>query len=89
MTDTRFTVDDLKRILREGAGADEEANLDGDILDTEFELLGYDSLALLETGSRIERAYRIVLDEDVLPEARTPRAFIDLVNSLLSTNQLA
>ncbi|WP_306318227.1 MULTISPECIES: acyl carrier protein [unclassified Streptomyces] len=89
MSDSRFTLDDLKRILREGAGADEETDLDADILDTEFELLGYDSLALLETGSRIELAYGVVLDEAVLPKASTPRAFIDLVNSLLPTDQPA
>ncbi|MEV6989591.1 acyl carrier protein [Streptomyces sp. NPDC093228] len=78
-----FTLDDLKRILREGAGADEGVDLDGAITDTDFESLGYESLAMLETGSRIEREFRVTLDDDTLTEARTPRALIEAVNALL------
>ena len=59
----QLTIDDLKRILREAAGQDETIDLDGDILDTSFEDLGYDSLALLETGSRIEREHGIELED--------------------------
>jgi act minimal PKS acyl carrier protein len=78
-----FTLDDLKRILREGAGAEEDVDLDGDILDTDFESLGYESLAMLETGGRIEREFGVTLDDDALTEARTPRALIDAVNGAL------
>ncbi|MGW8765595.1 acyl carrier protein [Streptomyces sp. NPDC055815] len=84
MSTQPFTLDDLKRILREGAGADEGVDLDGDILDSHFETLGYESLALLETGSRIEREYAITLDDDVLSDADTPRALIEAVNAHLS-----
>ncbi|MEU1185861.1 acyl carrier protein [Streptomyces sp. NPDC005820] len=83
MATKEFTLDDLKRILLEGAGADEGVDLDGDILDTHFEQLGYESLALLETGSRIEREYDITLDDSVLTDADTPRALIDAVNAHL------
>ncbi|MDT9693698.1 acyl carrier protein [Streptomyces sp. P9(2023)] len=79
-----FTLDDLRRILLEGAGAEEGVDLDGDILDEQFEALGYESLALLETASRIEREYGISLDEDVLADAQTPRALIAAVNAQLS-----
>jgi act minimal PKS acyl carrier protein len=75
-----FTAADLKRILLESAGADESVDLGGDISDTEFEALGYDSLALLETCSRIERAFGITLDDMVLTDATTPRALIEAVN---------
>lgn len=85
MVTKEFTLDDLKRILREGAGADEAVDLDGDILETQFEQLGYESLALLETGSRIEREYDITLDDSVLTDAETPRALIAAVNALLTT----
>ncbi len=71
-----FTIHDLKRILREGAGTD----LDGDIADADFTDLGCESLALLETGGRIEREYGITLDEDSLSGARTPTALVELVN---------
>jgi minimal PKS acyl carrier protein len=81
-----FTLDDLKLILREGAGTGEDVDLEGDILDAEFEALGYESLAMLETGSRIERQYDITLDEEALAEARTPRALISLVNDHIAVN---
>ncbi|MFE7447861.1 acyl carrier protein [Streptomyces chartreusis] len=89
MSNTQFTLDDLKRILREGAGADEGVDLDGGILDTGFEELGYESLALLETGGRIEREFGITLDDDVLTDADTPRALIAAVNALLGVGAAA
>ncbi|MFE6984880.1 acyl carrier protein [Streptomyces griseus] len=84
MSAQEFSLDDLKRILLEGAGADEGIDLDGDILDTEFESLGYESLALLETGGRIEREYGITLDDSALTDAATPRALLDAVNAHLA-----
>ncbi|MEU2228231.1 acyl carrier protein [Streptomyces sp. NPDC018347] len=84
MSKQEFTIDDLKRILREGAGADETVDLDGDILDTDFEELGYESLALLETGGRIEREFGITLDDDVFTDARTPRALLGVVSDQLT-----
>ncbi|MEV0373405.1 acyl carrier protein [Streptomyces sp. NPDC050636] len=78
-----FTLADLKRILHESAGTDEGVDLDGDILDSDFEDLGYESLALLETGGRIEREWGITLDDDALTDSRTPRALINAVNAHL------
>ncbi|WP_030683250.1 acyl carrier protein [Streptomyces cellulosae] len=83
MSEQVFTVDALKRILLEGAGADESVDLDGDVLDTSFEDLGYESLALLETGGRIEREYGISLPDDVFSEHPTPRALVAAINALL------
>ncbi|MFF3753461.1 acyl carrier protein [Streptomyces sp. NPDC002018] len=83
MSDTEFTLGDLLPILLEGAGADEQVDLGGDIADTPFTDLGYESLAMLETAGRIEREYGISLDETALAEALTPRALIDLVNAHL------
>ncbi|MFF9011363.1 acyl carrier protein [Streptomyces sp. NPDC014870] len=85
----QFTLDDLRRILREGAGAEDGVDLDGDILDTPFEDLGYESLALLETGLRIGREYGIELDDDVLADAETPRDLINAVQEQLSAAQAA
>ncbi|MDH6435223.1 act minimal PKS acyl carrier protein [Streptomyces sp. SAI-144] len=85
MPEKAFTLDDLRRILVDAAGDDESYNLDGDILDTDFEELGYESLALLETGGRIEREYGISLDEEVLSIANTPRLLIDTVNNGLAS----
>ncbi|MET9218419.1 acyl carrier protein [Streptomyces sp. NPDC088197] len=83
-TTSPFTLDDLRRILLEAAGEEEGVDLSGDIIDTEFQALGYESLALLETGSRIEREYDISLDDSALTDAVTPRGLIDAVNSQLS-----
>ncbi|AIV35327.1 acyl carrier protein [Streptomyces sp. R1] len=79
-----FTLDDLRRVLLEAAGADENVDLDGDILDTDFEELSYESLAILETCGRIEREYGISLDDSVVTEAKTPRALLSLVNTQLA-----
>ncbi|MER6385966.1 acyl carrier protein [Streptomyces sp. NPDC001250] len=84
MSQTTFTLDDLKRILLEGSGAPEGGGFEADVLDTEFSDIGYDSLALLETASRIEREYGTDLDESVIGDATTPRAFIDAVNNHLA-----
>lgn len=83
MSAKQFTLDDLRRILQEGAGTDDGVDLDGNILDTPFEALGYDSLALLETGGRIEREYGISLEDGALTNSSTPRELVELVNSIL------
>ncbi|ABD13495.1 actinorhodin polyketide synthase [Frankia sp. CcI156] len=80
MNSRPMTIDDLRRVLREGAGAEEGIDLDGDILDTSFESLGYDSLALLETTSRIANEYGVKLSDDAATSARTPRELLELVN---------
>jgi act minimal PKS acyl carrier protein len=85
----QLTIDDLKRILREAAGQDEGIDLDGDILDTSFEDLGYDSLALLETGSRIEREHGIELEDTSVTVVETPRALLAVVNEQLAAERAA
>ncbi|MFD5876999.1 acyl carrier protein [Streptomyces sp. NPDC060322] len=84
-----FTFDDLKRILVEAAGVAESVSLDDAILDTEFEVLGYESLALLETGGLIEREYGISLDEEAVNDAHTPRELITVVNAHLASTTAA
>ena len=80
---TQFTLDDLKRALRTAAGEDESVDLDGDILDTDFGDLGYDSLAILETASLVERGFDVQLPDDGVGMQHTPGKFIDFVNSIL------
>ncbi len=78
-----FTLDDLRRILLAGAGADDAVDLNADIADTDFEELGYESLAMLETSSRIEREFGVRLDDAAVFDAHTPRALIEVVTSHL------
>jgi Phosphopantetheine attachment site. len=78
-----LTLEDLKRIVREGAGED-GTTLDGDLMDVPFADLGYDSLAMLETVSRIAREFNTVLPDDLAVEARTPRMMLDMVNGTIA-----
>jgi act minimal PKS acyl carrier protein len=80
-----FTAADLIEILRAAAGELDGVVVDSSLLDVRFDELGYDSLALLETGSRIERAFGIRLHDSVVAEATTPRELLDAVNATLAT----
>jgi act minimal PKS acyl carrier protein len=82
-TDT-FNLDDLRRILFQAAGEAEGVDFDAQILDVTFEAMGYESLALLETGSRIEREYGVGLEDTAVLDAETPRALLDVVNGALT-----
>nr|WP_244174779.1 acyl carrier protein [Streptomyces misionensis] len=75
---------ELTRLLRENAGEAEGVDLDGDVLDTDFMELGYDSLALLQVVGSIQRDYGIVIPDDAAAEAETPRALLDLINGARS-----
>ncbi|CAO5192474.1 Oxytetracycline polyketide synthase acyl carrier protein [Frankia sp. AiPs1] len=83
MATRELTIDDLTHLLRSAAGEEEGVDLDGDILDTEFATLGYDSLALLETASRLGVEYGVTLTDDDLEVITTPRALLDRVNTRL------
>ncbi|MFK4148031.1 acyl carrier protein [Streptomyces sp. NPDC004065] len=80
---TLLTIDDLRRVLIECAGEADGADLSGDILDTRFETIGYDSLALMETAARLESRYGVAIPDDV-GHAETPRELLDLVNGVLA-----
>ncbi|MFC8433065.1 acyl carrier protein [Streptomyces sp. NPDC057253] len=86
MSDRIFTLDDLRRILLESAGSEEGIDLYGNIEDSDFEELGYESLALLETGGRIEREFNVSLDDVNLSDITTPRALVAAVNALLTAD---
>jgi minimal PKS acyl carrier protein len=79
----RFTIEDLKRLMRECAGEDEQLNLDGEVLDRTFEDLGYDSLAVMEVTSRAERELKVSLPEDAIADVLTPRDYVSFVNKRL------
>jgi len=76
-----ITLQELEQIMRKCAGEDESILSFAEAPERPFEEFGYDSLALLETHSRIKRDYSVELSEEELGEARTPRELVDLVNS--------
>jgi act minimal PKS acyl carrier protein len=79
-----LTLTDLTNILRECAGEGETIDPRHDIVDIPFDELGYDSLALLETASRIQRIYGARLDDDAVTRADTPRVLLDLANRAIA-----
>lgn len=76
-----MTIDDIRRLLRESAGVDESVDIDGDIGDTDFALLGYDSLAVLELTARIEQQYGVKIREEEVGELTTPDSIVAYVNN--------
>jgi act minimal PKS acyl carrier protein len=79
-----FTVADLTRIIRAAAGEDESLDLDGSILELSFAELGYDSLAVMETASQVEREFGVLIPEAEMEDIDTPKQFIALVNDHLT-----
>jgi act minimal PKS acyl carrier protein len=79
-----LTFPQLRELVHEAAGDDESITFDEGQLDTTFESLGYDSLAFMETVSRIERAFGVDLPEEDVMGQKTPRALIDFVNDRIS-----
>ncbi|MFQ6329337.1 MULTISPECIES: acyl carrier protein [unclassified Nocardia] len=78
-----MTITALRQILVECAGGDEIAELNGDISTVDFDQLGYDSLALIETASRIQRDFGVMIPEEQLIDVKTPQELIDIVNDQL------
>jgi act minimal PKS acyl carrier protein len=79
----QITLRELQDIMRACAGEDEGALPLEQAPDQPFDELGYDSLALMETHSRIKKDYGIELAEDEVAGTKTPRELVDFVNSLL------
>ncbi|WP_420705509.1 acyl carrier protein [Streptomyces sp. NRRL F-2747] len=84
----KFTLDDLMRILQECADHDvwAEIELGGDIADEEFDSLGYDSLSLFNTLTRIENEFGVELSFDIVYTAATPGTLVKVVNEALLNN---
>ncbi|GGY78845.1 acyl carrier protein [Streptomyces nitrosporeus] len=80
-TTATVTLADLTRMLRESAGEEEGIDLDGDVIDTPFMELGYDSLALLQVIGQIQREYGIEIPDDAVVDAETPGALLALINA--------
>ncbi|MBB5082307.1 phosphopantetheine-binding protein [Nonomuraea sp. NPDC050790] len=81
-----LTLDDLRSLMRLSAGEDESIDLDGDIIDTTFKDLAYDSLAVLEMASRLERDWGVIVPDEVAATLETPRAVLDYVNERAAVN---
>ncbi|MFI0411609.1 acyl carrier protein [Actinomadura sp. 3N508] len=84
-----ITAEDLKRLLREVAGVDENVDMNGEgVEDKAFADLGYDSLALLEFTNRIEQDYGIQIPDGDLEHSHCLREAVDYVNDRLAKAEL-
>lgn len=80
-SNSAFTLTELIAMLRESAGEEEGVNLDGDVQDTSFAELGYDSLALLQILGRLQRERGVSIPDEAIADAETPRDLLALVNN--------
>lgn len=78
-----ITLPELQEIMRECVGEDETVASLEEAADRPFTELGYDSLALLETQSRVEREYGVTLPDDIFKDVTTPRHLVEYVNGLV------
>ncbi|ADL47540.1 acyl carrier protein [Micromonospora aurantiaca (nom. illeg.)] len=81
----RLSVPDLLTILATCAGEAEPVDAAAeDLGEVPLADLGYDSLALLEASSAVERRFGISLPEEEVAEVRTLNQLGDLVNDRLA-----
>ncbi|THA82863.1 phosphopantetheine-binding protein [Streptomyces sp. A0592] len=80
---SELTLPVLVEIFRECAGEADGADLDGEgVGDVELSVLGYDSLALLEAISQVERRYSIGMP-DAETRIKTLNQFLEQANAEL------
>jgi act minimal PKS acyl carrier protein len=79
-TTTAFTLSDLREVMRACAGESKSVDLNGDIADTTFVDLGYDSLALLEMTVRVGNRLGVVIPDHTAGDDLTPGMYVDWVS---------
>ncbi len=80
----KFTLDNLREIMRSSAGLEEDIDLASDIEDVEFADLGYDSLAVLELASQVQRHYGVQMPDEAVAEMPTPGKAVEFINKRLA-----
>ncbi|MFJ9584811.1 acyl carrier protein [Streptomyces acidicola] len=75
-----FQLNDLYAIMIECAGVDDGVELDADAAGLTFADLGYDSLAVLEVFSQIERKTDLAIPEETVHDLSTPADVVSYVS---------
>ena len=83
---TKLTIEDLQAILVACAGGDEADTITSDFSGKEFDELGYDSLALIETAAHLKQEYGVTVPDEVVTAVNTPGELLDIVNEHLVTS---
>ena len=81
---SQLTIDDLSRILAGCAGAGNSLDRPGGIAEVPFDVLGYDSLAIMETVAVLEQDYGVKVPDERIAELKTPGELLDLVNNTVA-----
>lgn len=79
-----ITFDELKAIMSRCTGDTDSGQLRADDLTTPFTEIGYDSLAVLEIASQLQREYGMQIPDEAIEEMSSPQAVLDYVNASLS-----
>ncbi|MEU3277423.1 acyl carrier protein [Streptomyces antibioticus] len=80
----RITVEELAELMKKSAGVTVAPAELRQQSDTGFDALGVDSLGLLGIVGELENRYATPMPPDA-ERSKTPRQFLDLVNSALMT----
>ena len=81
---SQLTLDQLKQIMLRCSGVDEGVDLDGDITEQQFREIGYDSLAVLEMASQLQREYKLDIPDEAIEELKSPGDVLRYVNGKLA-----
>lgn len=84
-----ITLEDLIEVMRDCAGEDENLTANDVVANTDFDELGYDSLALMAASTMVEKKYSVTIGEDELARTRTLASFVDLVNRKVALRETA
>ncbi|MGC4769693.1 acyl carrier protein [Micromonospora sp. DT44] len=79
-----FTVHDLTRILRSCGDSGTVDDLAETDLDTPVAELGFDSLAMLEVASVVQREYGVPMPDEALDHMITARSTVAYVNARMT-----
>jgi act minimal PKS acyl carrier protein len=71
-------------VLAACAGESDNNPWGEDVLDWDFDDLGYDSLALMESSTRIAQEYNVHIPDEHITELRTPRQLLNFVNGAIA-----
>ncbi|MEV5985402.1 acyl carrier protein [Streptomyces sp. NPDC052051] len=80
-----MTFDDLKQVITTAVGDGLAEELEESRIAVAFTEIGYDSLAVLEIASQIQRQYGLKIPDEAIEEMDSPQAVLDYVNGRLAT----
>lgn len=78
-----MNIDDLKAVMNRCTGQLDGSELTAADLGTSFPEIGFDSLAVLEIASQIQREYGLQIPDEAIETMDCPQAVIDYVNAQL------